>query len=102
MVRLSLSAKVSVAGGEFMRRLLERNITSIEQRLVLLAPPQAALPPVFNNVNVNAGRRHQLIRDMQRLRGQIYLRDGALQAQQAATHHRSHPPAVRSEDHLLG
>jgi hypothetical protein len=84
-----------------MRRLLERNITSIEQRLVLLAPPQGSLPPVFNNVTVDADRRHQLIREMQRLRGQIYLRDGALQPQQLSPDGLHQTPEDEKSWHLL-
>jgi hypothetical protein len=87
--------------GEYMRRLLERNITSIERRLVLLAPPQGSVPPVFNNVTVDAGRRHQLIRDMQRLRGQIYLHDGALQPQQLSPDGLHQTPEDEQSWHLL-
>ena len=60
-----------------MLKLLERTITSLDKRLILLAP-SGTVPEFFDNVETS-GRRHQrLLREMQKLRGGIYFDDGAL------------------------
>lgn len=61
-------------------RLLERNIGSIEERLVLVAP-EGPIPTSFAKVSVDPQRRRDLIRELQRMRGEIYLQDGALRPQ---------------------
>lgn len=65
-----------------MLRLLERNIAAIEQRLVLLAPPQAALPDTFQNVTIDSALHRQFVRQMQLLRGTVYLHEGHLHQHQ--------------------
>jgi hypothetical protein len=60
-----------------MLGLLERSIASIEHRLVLLAPAEGTTSS-FGNVTSDAARRDELLRKMQRLRGAIYLEDGAI------------------------
>jgi hypothetical protein len=59
-----------------MLRLIESSIAAIEQELVLVAPPNATLGDAFNNVTVDPFQHQQLIREMQRLRGSIYLDEG--------------------------
>lgn len=61
-----------------MPSLLERSIASIDQRLVLLAPPQASVPGLFGNVSHDSEEHERLMREMQRLRGSVYSRDGAI------------------------
>jgi hypothetical protein len=62
-----------------MLKLLERNIAAIEDRLILLAPPSAtSVQDGFENVTFDSHRRDELIREMQQLRGSVYLEDGAL------------------------
>jgi hypothetical protein len=65
-----------------MLRLLERNIASIEKRLVLVAPPHVSVSGSFTQVTIDPVRHRQLIEDMQRLRGSVYLQDGAVQREQ--------------------
>jgi hypothetical protein len=65
-----------------MLKLLERNIATIDERLVLLAPPQAVVPSIFENVAIDCSRHRRLLRELQRLRGSIYLRDGAVDSKQ--------------------
>jgi len=60
-----------------MLRLLERTISSLDQRLMLLAP-NASVPAFFRNVSFDPSRHRTLLRDMQKLRGGIYYEDGAL------------------------
>jgi hypothetical protein len=58
-------------------KLLERTVASLDQRLILLAPT-ANVPEFFKNVEHNPMRHLRLVREMQKLRGRIYLDDGAL------------------------
>ena len=62
-------------------KLLERSIGVIDRRLVLLAP-DGARPEGFANLAIDAHRRRELIREMQRLRGHIYFSQGSIQAHQ--------------------
>jgi hypothetical protein len=61
-----------------MRRLLERSIAVVERRLVLLAPPEACVAPAFQRVTVDPFLRETLVTDVQRMRGSVYLADGAV------------------------
>ena len=61
-----------------MLQALERNIASIGERLVLLAPSAASVTDFFRHVEVDADRHQQLVHDVQRFRGRIYLQDGAI------------------------
>jgi len=63
-----------------MRKLLERTILSVDRRLVLLAPP-GKLPSFFKRVEVDPAAHRRRVREMQALRGGVYLRDGAVQPQ---------------------
>ena len=64
-----------------MARLLDRAIDSAGERLVLLAPA-AVSAEVFHHIDVDVARHRQLISDMQRMRGQAYLADGAITHEQ--------------------
>jgi hypothetical protein len=59
-----------------MLRLIESSIAAIEQQLVLVAPLQVSSFDAFTNVTNDTTRNRQLIREMQRLRGSIYLDEG--------------------------
>jgi hypothetical protein len=48
------------------------------RRLMLLAPPSARIPTSFNRWHTDGGRYLTLLHEMQRLRGQVYLQDGAI------------------------
>lgn len=65
-----------------MSRLLDRSIGSIADRLLLLAPPDTAIPEFFNRCEFDAARHRSIVRDVQRLRGSVYLEDGALDSRQ--------------------
>ena len=60
-----------------MLKLLERTAASLDQRLILLAPT-ADVPEFFKNVEHDASNHRRLVREMQKLRGKVYLDDGAL------------------------
>jgi len=61
-----------------MLRLLERSVGSIEQRLILVPPPDLTVPATFENAVADPDLREALVRQAQRLRGSIYLSDGAI------------------------
>ena len=64
-----------------MLKLLERTVASLDQRLILLAP-DASVPEFFQNVDHDPAGHQRLVREMQRLRGRIYVGDGALGREQ--------------------
>jgi hypothetical protein len=48
------------------------------RRFILLSPPDVPLGGVFQRVEGDAGWRQELLAGMQRLRGRLYLKDGAI------------------------
>src|SRR6266446_5112946 len=56
-----------------------RRLSSPSRRLALLAPSPYAARMFFNRVQVDSKRSDALLAEMQRLRGSIYLRDGAIE-----------------------
>jgi hypothetical protein len=81
-------------------RLLERTIESLDQRLLLLAPG-VSIPPFFENVANDETRHRGLMRDMQKLRGSVYLDDGAVHAAQLTTEGLHETPEDDRSWHLL-
>ena len=61
-----------------MLSLLERQIAALKDRLVLLAPPDSRVPSSFRQVVSHDGQHRAMMRSVQRLRGSVYLRDGAV------------------------
>jgi hypothetical protein len=87
-------------GGSVMLGLLERTIATIERRLVLVAPSQATLPEVFKAVTVDTDRHAEFVRQMQAVRGAIYLQGGYVKRQQLSSGLHRTPEDERSW-HLL-
>jgi hypothetical protein len=84
-----------------MPNLLERNIRAIDSRLVLLAPSGATVPAVFRNRDTDEGRHREFVREMQHLRGSIYLRDGAVERRRLAPDGSHRTPEDEKSWHLL-
>jgi hypothetical protein len=84
-----------------MLKLLERNIASIEERMVLIAPRQSAIGWFFQDVRVDPVRRRRLLHTMQRLRGRIYLDDGAIGPEDLSPDGRHRTPEDDKSWHLL-
>jgi hypothetical protein len=61
-----------------MRNSLERTVATADQRLVVVAPGQGPIPDFFENVPSDDAMRDELVSAIQRLRGAVYLRDGAI------------------------
>jgi len=83
-----------------MLKLLERTIATLEDRLVLLAPPDAA-PSFFRHVEIDTDRHQRLVHEMQQLRGRIYLNDGAIRPQQLSADGAHQTPEDNKSWHLL-
>ena len=84
-----------------MLKLLERNIASIERRLILLAPPDAAIPDVFTNIATDPSRHFHLVREMQKIRGEIYLHQGSVKHDQLSSEGLHQTPEDEKSWHLL-
>jgi hypothetical protein len=61
-------------------RLIPSSIVSPHRRLVLLAPSRAEVPESFGYAKVDRDQHAGLLTRMQRLRGAMYLQDGAIEA----------------------
>jgi hypothetical protein len=57
-------------------------VSSMSRQLRLLAPSRSAVPRFFTRVHTNPKRYEGLLEAAQRLRGSVYVEDGALQPQQ--------------------
>jgi hypothetical protein len=84
-----------------MIQLLQRSIASVNHRMVLLAPPTSVIPDAFENVDFDRTRHADLMGDMQRLRGGVYLSDGALEPQQLTADGLHQTPEDGKSWHLL-
>jgi hypothetical protein len=51
-------------------------------QFALLAPSEAHVPRTFGRITVDPGRHERILTQLQRLRGRLYLQDGAIQASQ--------------------
>jgi hypothetical protein len=85
-----------------MLKALDRNIALASDRIVFLAPSDAAsVADVFPHVSVDAPRHAELVREVQRFRGGIYLKDGAIQPHQVTVDGRHETPEDENSWHLL-
>jgi hypothetical protein len=75
--------------------------SAASRRFVLLPPPGIHLRGAFRQIEGNSRHRQELLHDMQRLRGRIYLQDGAI-SQTDLTPDGRHIQAIDDESwHLL-
>jgi len=84
-----------------LTKLLHRSVGAVNKRLVLLAPPEVSVPFSFENVDSDPRRYRTLLTDMQRLRGSIYLRDGAVDSNQLSADGLHQTPEDEKSWHLL-
>lgn len=82
-------------------RLLERAISAVDRRLILLAPPSAVVPDHFDRVEFNRDRHEHLLRSLQRFRGSVYLDDGAVTSEQLSPDGTHETPEDDRSWHLL-
>src|SRR5579862_765235 len=84
-----------------MPNLFERNIVALAGRLVLLAPSKIPGSEFFRNVDVHSERHLNFVHEMQRLRGGVYLDDGAVQQEQLLPDGRHQLPGDENSWHLV-
>src|SRR2546421_7313312 len=84
-----------------MQNLLERSVRSVQERLVLLAPPQRIVPSAFKNAEEDLTEHAERLREIQRLRGDIYFSDGAVRRQDLSSDGRHQTPEDEKSWHLL-
>ncbi|MEO8100717.1 MAG: hypothetical protein ABI811_23670 [Acidobacteriota bacterium] len=98
------SAEILQCSHRFLSIELVMQLTPahMNSRLVILGPPNANLPGHFKNV-VSDPRRHQeLIDGVQRLRGNIYVADGAVKPHELSSGGRHVEPADPLAWHIIG
>src|SRR2546423_7393780 len=71
------------------------------RQLVVLAPAGTDLPPSFGAVRTDSSEYRRLLRGMQRLRGAVYLREGAIDSSQLTLDGRHKTSLDRRAWHLL-
>jgi hypothetical protein len=71
------------------------------RRFVLLSPPGMPLNGAFHRVAGDTGLRDELLSDMQRLRGRVYVEDGAISQQDLTSDGRHVQPIDEVSWHLL-
>ena len=78
-----------------------RSDSTNRRRFVLLAPAAVTTPDSFLNVEGDPGRRQRLLAEMQRMRGRIYLADGAIQPKELTRDKRHYQAIDEQSWHLL-
>ena len=98
----STSYKSCLRGGWQERKyFLKMNLHETpSRRLILLAPSSARLPAMFNRPRVDRNRYWNLLHELQRLRGEVYLQDGAIE-ETSLVDGRHHSDLDCSSWHLL-
>jgi hypothetical protein len=84
-----------------MLKLLERNVFNVDRHLTVLASPKAAGPLPLSNVAVDSFRYDNLLGDVQRLRGQAYLSDGAIRVEDLTHDGRHDTPEDHKSWHVV-
>jgi hypothetical protein len=84
-----------------MLKTLERNLSSVDSRIVLVAPSEHSVSSFFDNVQVDTESYDSIIGDIQRFRGRIYLQDGAVQREQLTADGRHETPEDDKAWHML-
>jgi len=84
-----------------MLKLLERDIASVHNRLMVLAPPNASIPERFRSITASPTRHRELLCELQRLRGSVYLHDGAITQAQLTADGRHHTSLDEKSWHLV-
>jgi hypothetical protein len=84
-----------------MLKALERNVASVSERMVLLAPSTHSVSNFFKQVEIDSGKYHRLVQDVQRFRGSIYLQDGAIAPSQLSDGGLHQTPEDDKSWHLL-
>lgn len=86
-----------------MLKLLDRSISMLQGRLLLVAPERVQVRSVapFKNVVADPAGRSGMLAEIQRLRGGVYMEDGALHPQQLSDDGRHCTDEDHNSWHLL-
>jgi hypothetical protein len=82
-------------------KLVPGSLSSTHQQLMLLAPRASWVPAGFQNIVIDRQRYESILADMQKMRGRIYLEDGAIEPEQLASDGRHCSPTDAESWHLL-
>ena len=82
-------------------RSVVRWATGVDRSLVLLTPADGAMPHRFDSIAQASDRYDRLLANMQRLRGAVYIEDGAIQADDLSEDGRHVSPADERAWHVL-
>jgi hypothetical protein len=72
-----------------------------QTRFVVLPPSNVAASPIFHSVEHDSRRHDELLGDMQRFRGSMYLHDGAIQSSELTSDGRHHVEIDEHSWHVL-
>ena len=84
-----------------MLKALERDVAAASDRIVFLAPPATSVFDLFPCASIDAGRYQELLREVQRLRGEILLKEGAIEPRQLTADDRYEGPEDEASWHML-
>jgi hypothetical protein len=84
-----------------MIRTMPSWFTSGKRDLILLAPQTAWVPEQFTVTEYNPSLYESLLTDMQRMRGNVYLEDGAIRREELTPDGRHNSPVDRLSWHVL-
>lgn len=84
-----------------MLRALERSTASAPDRILFLAPSARAARGAFRDVDVDGQRHARLLEEVQRFRGAIYLKDGAITPDQLTVDQRHRTAEDDESWHML-
>ena len=84
-----------------MPNLFERNIATLADRLILLAPAKTPGHEFMGSVEAHSVRYEHLVHALQKLRGSVYLDDGAVQLEQLLPDGRHQVPGDEDCWHLI-
>ena len=86
-----------------MLKALERSVFAIDRRLVLVAPRHAtpSIGDHFENITYDSSARERFVREMQVLRGSVYLQEGNLTAHDLSADGRHETAEDARSWHLL-
>jgi len=82
-------------------KLVPSALSLCHQQLILLAPYGSSVPTQFRNARIDPCWYGSTIVDMQKMRGRIYLEEGAITKHQLDANGRHHSPADTDSWHLL-
>lgn len=89
------------ARGDVMLRMIERSIEALDREMVVLAPAHVVPPAALSRVTFDPERHRQLLGEMQRLRGSIYLHEGNVTPAQLTADGRHQTPEDDRSWHLM-